>query len=147
MELKLNERKQMPNVLLTFNRTKWNWNLFSTILLIFCSILLIVLNGIEMKHRRSNNQTTGTFNRTKWNWNQLFMIDGDIASGLLIVLNGIEILPIRGYNRRLAELLIVLNGIENHKNNRTKLHYRTFNRTKWNWNTIVESTFTNATGF
>ena len=75
----------------TFNRTKWNWNVFRTGLPFYFLYLLIVLNGIETWARRTlpmwrillivlNGIETDSglkplqvagepFNRTKWNWN------------------------------------------------------------------------------
>ena len=81
-----------------FNRTKWNWNDEASWGSRKKSVLLIVLNGIEMNLGITNS-----------------MLDVN----LLIVLNGIEI-RIAENAARISSLLIVLNGIEmKKKNNKT----------------------------
>ena len=73
----------------TFNRTKWNWNVYPD----------------------SFHEPVDTFNRTKWNWNwQVEFYFYDIYY-LLIVLNGIEIW-FNCFSLWRQQLLIVLNGIE-----------------------------------
>ena len=100
---------------ISFNRTKWNWNLtnyganvwLSPLLIVLngieiwqimaqtfdCPRLLIVLNGIEIAHGAGASCHPGPFNRTKWNWNM---------KGVLL----------------------------------TSFVFIPFNRTKWNWNVI-----------
>ena len=52
-----------------FNRTKWNWNEYFAYNWLWISMLLIVLNGIEICFDGQYICLNGTFNRTKWNWN------------------------------------------------------------------------------
>ena len=73
-------------------------------------MLLIVLNGIEMRYSRSRT----------------------ILSILLIVLNGIEISTDEYGQKPRYSLLIVLNGIEIRGEGAHALPPYPFNRTKWN---------------
>ena len=111
MELKCLWLRPVLLHVLTFNRTKWNWNkpvvstptLATTLLIVLNGIemwyygvrccvidLLIVLNGIEIDYRLNYLLGSHPFNRTKWNWNCV--------------------------------------------RQRSTLFSETFNRTKWNWN-------------
>ena len=73
----------------SFNRTKWNWNKYSAGGLTSHRMLLIVLNGIEIRKASQNEK----------------------PMCLLIVLNGIEITA-EIKRKDIHWLLIVLNGIE-----------------------------------
>ena len=57
------------SVILTFNRTLWNWNREAFAALIDLTSLLIVPYGIETIHTRRDWSVFPAFNRTLWNWN------------------------------------------------------------------------------
>ena len=102
--------------LLSFNRTKWNWNQFDSACHRLFWILLIVLNGIEtLLCLCPSTRRTFSFNRTKWNWN--------IGGFLLSSRTG-------AFNRTKWNWNTV--GCVN-----TFASSSTFNRTKWNWNSSV----------
>ena len=97
----------------SFNRTKWNWNFHFLLFFFWSPMLLIVLNGIEIL--------------------LILLLLRPVM--LLIVLNGIEIcVAVSLYE--LPRLLIVLNGIEMIQFLHNALPSWSFNRTKWNWNSM-----------
>ena len=154
MELKFKLLYTFSVIGKSFNRTKWNWNVwwgfccscyFRLLIVLngieisfqagnarFC-MLLIVLNGIEMKFVIIVVLCLVSFNRTKWNWNVSSYLSGMVEYLLLIVLNGIEMQSYKAAYEAAGTF------------NRTKwnwnvaedadwCHEWSFNRTKWNWN-------------
>ena len=121
-------------------------------------MLLIVLNGIEMRNQTNHLKQCQPFNRTKWNWNGRATREQNSGhypfNRTKWNWNLPDIVPfpaMSAFNRTKwnwnevfasirifsAKLLIVLNGIEISFKWVVQAGSYSFNRTKWNWNLVI----------
>ena len=69
MELKLSSIPHVPLILLTFNRTLWNWNRLGGLIEYQIKNFQSYLMELKLVHLHDGYQSCWAFNRTLWNWN------------------------------------------------------------------------------